>query len=518
MKLQNSHATRRQSVKYPTWLALISVLGPFTEVSAQEAANDEVYEISPFVITEEEDTGYIATQTLAGTRLRSSLQDIGASVQVITTEFLSDIGATESNDLLLFTTATETFGLGGNFSGGDSRQDDRVLTGAALNNPQSTNRVRGLGSPDNTRDFFITDIPFDSYNTGRVEINRGANAILFGLGSPSGVLNAGLNKAVFDEINEVDFRVQDGGDQLSTRGSVDFNRVLIEDRLAVRVSAMQADRNYSQKPTFQDQERYYITATYAPFQSTTIRANYENGHIRSNTPDPVGPLQAIDEYLRQRDIYHAALRADTTPVDQSDELPFIYDPWLFANRAMVGTPPALYGTPDTGVDNYANILGNQGLGQSLAMVWGSATPDPDFGFPGVIPAGILLDTDPNQAGFQVPPFYDGQRLGTNQAPRQPRVSRFWRVDNAGARNGVYEGFTDLELFNFADQLLSGPVAFQNRDFDAFQASLEQTFWDNKAGFELAFAQQHFKRNNFNGFPGRTMGIMVDIAPTLTTGQ
>ena len=122
-----------------TGLIATGLLSLSSLLSAQETETDDtIFEISPFVIQEGDEEGYIASSTLAGTRLRSSLQDIGASVQVITSEFLDDIGATEANDLLLFTTGTETFGLGGNFSGGDSRQDDRVLTGAALNNPQST--------------------------------------------------------------------------------------------------------------------------------------------------------------------------------------------------------------------------------------------------------------------------------------------------------------------------------------------------------------------------------------------
>ena len=118
---------------YTEWLfatartKFLLALGLFVlpvSIMAQEDDDDEetVYEISPFIVEEGSESGYIATQTLAGTRLRSSLQDVGASVQVITTEFLDDIAATESNDLLLFTTSTETTGLGGNFSGGDARQ------------------------------------------------------------------------------------------------------------------------------------------------------------------------------------------------------------------------------------------------------------------------------------------------------------------------------------------------------------------------------------------------------------
>jgi outer membrane receptor protein involved in Fe transport len=32
-------------------------------------------------------------------------------------------------------------------------------------------------------------IPFDSYNTQSVEITRGPNSLLFGLGTPAGIVN-----------------------------------------------------------------------------------------------------------------------------------------------------------------------------------------------------------------------------------------------------------------------------------------------------------------------------------------
>ena len=94
--------------------------------------------------------------------------------------------------------------------------------------------------------------------------------------------------------------------------------------------------------------------------------------------------------------------------------------------------------------------------------------------------------------------------------------------NAGAYDtgdfaGIYEGFNDLDLFNFSRYLLGGTAPFQNRDFDSFNATLEQTFFENRLGFELAFTEQHFKRSNFNGFPGRTMGIQIDINEQLPIG-
>ncbi len=520
----------RLSPKKTLIAALLMVFGGWSLpifTFAQEDEEDDIYEISPFVVLDEEDSGYIATQTLAGTRLRSNLSDIGASVQVLTSEFLDDIAATESTDLLLFTTSTEIAGLGGNFSGGAARQDDRVLTGAVLNNPQGASRIRGLGAPDNTRDFFLTSIPWDSYNSGRVEINRGANAILFGLGSPSGVQNVGLNRAVFDEINRVEFRVQDGGEELSYRAWVDFNRVLVEDKLAVRVAGARNNRNYSQKPAYQDQERYYVTATWRPFENTVVRVSYENGHIRANNPDPVGPLQAIDHYIREIGRYHRALAEDGAYIGAPEtNLPLTYDPWRFSMRWPIAEYRAVWQqiNPTTG---FTNPFQNQGFGQSLGMVWDRDTAHPSFGFPGVIPNNnaFRVDYDRSTPGFQHKVWYDYERPAADRPPnpRNPRGGRnFRRIDNAGAYDigdyaGIFEGFNDLDLFDFSEYLLAGTAPFQNRDFDALQASLEQNFFQNKLGFELAFTKETFNRQNFNGFPGRTMGVLIDINHTLPIG-
>ena len=499
----------------------------YAQEEQEEAAEDEIYEISPFVVLDEEDEGYIATQTLAGTRLRSNLADIGASVQVLTSEFLDDIAATESTDLLLFTTSTEIAGLGGNFSGGNAQQDDRVLTGAVLSNPQGASRIRGLGSPDNTRNFFLTSIPWDNYNSGRVEINRGANAILFGLGSPSGVQNVGLNQAVFDEINRFEFRLQDGGDELSYRAQLDLNRVLVEDKLAIRVAGLSYNRNFSQKPAFQDQERYYVAATWRPFDNTVVRVSYENGHIRANSPDPVGPLQAIDNYIREIHRYHAALEEDGAYIGAPEtNLPLTYDPWRFSMRWPIREYRAVWQqiNPNTG---FTNPFQNQGFGNSLGMVWETDTAHPSFGFPGVIPNNVAyrVDYDRSTPGFQHKVWYDYERPAADRPPnpRNPRGGRnFRRIDNAGAYDfgdyaGIYEGFNELDLFDFSEYLLAGTSPFQTRDFDALQASLEQTFFNHRVGYELAFTRENFTRQTFNGFPGRTMGVLIDINHTLPIG-
>lgn len=168
---------------------IVSLLVATSLVCAQEEREQPIFDLSPFTIDASEDTGYTATSTLAGTRIRTDLKDLGSAISVVTTELMGDISATDASTLLSYTANTEVGGYQGNFSGGETNNVGRVMQTDARTNPQLNQRVRGLGNADLTRGFFLTDIGFDSYNTDRVEVSRGPNSLLFGIGSPGGVIN-----------------------------------------------------------------------------------------------------------------------------------------------------------------------------------------------------------------------------------------------------------------------------------------------------------------------------------------
>ena len=153
---------------------------------------EQVVVLSPFVVNSEKDTGYQATSTLAGSRLNTSLKDLGASISIYTKDYLDDLGATSSTDLLIYATGMEAGGSGGNFSGESSAGTATVIGPESRTNPQTSSRTRGLAAPSFTRGFFVSDIGFDTYNTERVTVNRGPNAILFGVGSAAGVVESTL--------------------------------------------------------------------------------------------------------------------------------------------------------------------------------------------------------------------------------------------------------------------------------------------------------------------------------------
>src|SRR5580698_5908555 len=220
-----------------------------TVAPAAPADAEEPTVLSPFVVDAAEDKGsYKANSTLAGTRVRTDLKDVASAISVVTAQFLQDTGAKNASDLLVYTPSTEVAGLRGNFSG---------AAGSAVvqeNTVSATTRVRGLDSADNTRDYFLTDIPWDSFDVGRVDLQRGPNSILFGTGSPAGIINVSTNGASFNNSYNITNRFDEYG---SLRDSATINQEIIPGVLAIRLAALEDDEKYEQAAAFNNTTRYY---------------------------------------------------------------------------------------------------------------------------------------------------------------------------------------------------------------------------------------------------------------------
>ncbi|MBK8474808.1 MAG: TonB-dependent receptor plug domain-containing protein [Opitutaceae bacterium] len=257
-------------------------------------ADEEVVVLSPFEVTSESTNGYAAATTLAGNRLNTELRDIGSAVSVITSEFLKDIGATDNRTLLQYTTGSEVGGTYGNFGGnGNGASLDES---GKLINPNQNTRIRGLTAADNARDFFLSDIPWDGYSVDGVDLQRGPNSILFGQGSPAGMINVRTKQAMFRNANEVQFRLGSYG---ANRQSLDVNRVLLDEELALRVAALRNDDQFKQDPAQSMDKRIYGAVRWEPKtlkkngMRTILKANYEAGQIRSNNPRTLPPMDRI---------------------------------------------------------------------------------------------------------------------------------------------------------------------------------------------------------------------------------
>ncbi len=254
-----------------------------------EEGEEDIQELSPFTVESTEDTGYLATTTLAGTRLRTDLDDIGAAVSVLTRQFMEDIGGTDNQSVLTYATNFEVAGLSGNYQGATAAGGNRETNELQLLfAPQSQTRVRGLINADNTRHYFRTAVAWDGYNVSRIDLLRGPNSILFGLGEPGGVVNATTDTADLQADNgKLSFSL----DQFdATRFTLNYNKVIFEDQLAVRVAGLVENKKFRQQPAFDDDERLYITAKYKPEilnrngMSFRLNVNYEKGNQTSNRP------------------------------------------------------------------------------------------------------------------------------------------------------------------------------------------------------------------------------------------
>jgi len=88
----------------PLALHLAAAALPAQAGPTSATTNAPIVELSPFTAVSENDTGYRAQNTLSGSRLNSSLKDTPGVLDVLTKDFLDDIGATTLREALAYST------------------------------------------------------------------------------------------------------------------------------------------------------------------------------------------------------------------------------------------------------------------------------------------------------------------------------------------------------------------------------------------------------------------------------
>jgi outer membrane receptor protein involved in Fe transport len=265
------------------FLALLCTLFfPFVFTFAQDDEEEKttVYELNPFNVDESGNLGYTATNTLSGTRFNSSLRDTSASVSVWTQEFIDDTGLTEIDELIDYSLNTvldtnDQDGAGGNFN---------VFTNATA----VTQRIRTRGVESSRGiDYFKAITPDDSYKIGRYDDSRGPNGVLFGVSAAGGIINqTSLVANTYQDSGRVRYSF---GSFSRDRAEFRYNKVIIEDKLAVVVAGLNQDNGHWRDWVQQDKERIYAAMTWRPTEKITLRANIEDGfeHRTSLQQSPI---------------------------------------------------------------------------------------------------------------------------------------------------------------------------------------------------------------------------------------
>ncbi|MEO7797183.1 MAG: TonB-dependent receptor plug domain-containing protein [Opitutaceae bacterium] len=487
------------SVKKPSSLSLFASLLAVGAASAQaQTAPGEPptttapVVLSPFTVSSEKDTGYQSSDTLAGSRLSTPIKDIAASISVYNKDFLNDIGATNANDLLIYATGMEAGGPGGNFSNaaGSNITETNVVGDSVRNALQSASRSRGLSGPTFSRGFFATEVSVDSYNTSSVTVNRGPNAILFGVASPAGVVDTTLLRAdLFRNISKVEFRY---GNNDAMRATLDLNRVLIPKKLAFRLASVADDERYNQRPAFENKRRLFGAVTFQPYRATVLRADVETGNTKANRPFSVLPFNSISPQW-----YAAGRQAfDWTFYDDPARNP------LAASQSSSGNIPGnALGTPAVPFRGF--LVGQQGFfGPPVFQIANTGTGGGQIstGFysgartTNITGSGSLAINSIRNQLFD--PVFNRDSAGDGQQFYESRngseIPGDFYPDRRVPAGIKTQGFTDFSAFDWENQQID-ETGRQNDTFRNLSLSLEQRGWGDRVGVELAYFREHYAR-------------------------
>ncbi len=496
----------RTSLQVRNYLAL-ALLAAAPKLLAQAApqpapvttteTSEETIVLDPFSVSAADDAGgYQVKDTLGASRVRTEMKDVGSAITVVNAQFMTDIGAKNNEDLLKYTASTEVGGASGNFSGvGNSRQ---VGEADKLLRPNANTRVRGLTAADNTRDFFLTEIPWDGYIVDRVDIQRGPNAILFGMGSPAGIINSSLNEAAFKDVNKVEVRTDS---ESSYRASVDFNRVLLKKELALRFAGLHDHTYYRQKPAFSFDKRAYGALRYDPAflkkngMSTSLKLNFEKGDIKSNRPRSLTPGDQITPWFTAMgkklydpvaDVWNIAGTGANKQYLKDGSANPNYQPWLGA---------------------YGNVYGNVlSVFQQGSTVPALLTDIETKGYWGIDKTGA------RDGGIAGEPFARMAGVKTYSDYMTELGSPYAAI---GAIKDRRLNDSQLGVFDFHNKLLDGEGKREWRGFEAFNANLSQSFFDGRLAFNAAYDKQRYHDGQINGV---NQVIYVDINSRYLDGQ
>ena len=189
---------------------------PKQTATTDQDDKEEVVKLSPFEVKVGANEGYIASDTLSGSRVAAKIFDVPATVSVITRDLFDDIGAVDPwQALSKAVPGVSTFGAPGVFSGAT---------------------IRGFRAQFWAVDGATTASvgPTSNFNMDGLEVIKGPSALLYGpFGAYGGYVNMMPKWARRNPVNKVEVSVGTGS---FYSGMIDVGQELLaNDQLQVRM-------------------------------------------------------------------------------------------------------------------------------------------------------------------------------------------------------------------------------------------------------------------------------------------
>jgi outer membrane receptor protein involved in Fe transport len=224
------------------------------DAAAQPAKEDDTIELSPFEVSSDKDKGYLATNSTGGTKMNTPIKELPFTVDSITKDFLRDTGASDIASALSYTAGVD------------------VIAGAGAGRTDTTISVRGLPS-----NFFLRDgVAFyrapNWAMIERLEVVRGASAIVYGQTQPGGVVNMVTKKAnVERDSGSVEQTI---GQYSNFETRADYNIAAIPGKLGIRLAGSYADQESRRDGYSREAFTLSPSVVYKPLKGTTITLQY----------------------------------------------------------------------------------------------------------------------------------------------------------------------------------------------------------------------------------------------------
>jgi iron complex outermembrane recepter protein len=256
--------------------------------SPAKPASEETVELTQFVVSEQSLQGYIASESVTGTRVATQIKDLPFAVSVITSEFMNDF---------------DFFDLGA----------DLVYT-ASLNavDTQGNSNLRGYGGTFTLRNGFYRLGLNDRINTDRIEIIKGPNAAIYGATSPAGLINY-VSKRPTAKPSQM-FRVTLGSNDM-IRGETNVNSPVgsLKGVQLYQLFSAQAENSDAETRFANTKKRFISESLLAKFSGgATLLAEFEWSKRDSVTATSTVPF----EYNLTTRTYSSVLRPDLAHFSQ----------------------------------------------------------------------------------------------------------------------------------------------------------------------------------------------------------
>lgn len=264
---------------------------PMSLAGQNEASSDgEVFELSAFEVRAAEDYGYRVTNTMTATRIGVALTEVPLSIQVITEEFVEDLGITSFSDSLRYVSSTV---------------GDTLSPAGESGNAY----IRGFQTAWTLRNGFRRFRAIPMENVDRVEVVKGPVSVFFGQAAPGGITNIITKRPEFFNYGSVKATY---GSYDFKRAAVEYNQELVDDVLAVRLyGSFQDSEDWRD---FEYKEAHYVSPSlkWRPWRGAEFILEYEKMWSKENKAGSAiyGNQFAFDQYANPDPAVLARYRDD----------------------------------------------------------------------------------------------------------------------------------------------------------------------------------------------------------------